>query len=144
MKTPNSSKDSPKAKRWHWRRKAVLLVGLAGVSWLALGGAPAKPVSSTAAAKADIDLLVTQIKTYEIIMGAPPSHVEGLQVLVTPPATGTRGGKWRQLMKEVPVDPWDQAYSYRYPATKSTANVYDIFSNGPDREAGSADDIGNW
>jgi general secretion pathway protein G len=48
-------------------------------------------------------------------------------------------------LEDVPLDPWNNAYQYRFPGSKNIngARGYDIWSHGPDG-AESADDIGNW
>ena len=81
---------------------------------------------------------------YKIAMGGFPTTEEGLQALVTAP--GGDSGRWRGPYledKKVPVDPWGTAYFYRCPGTHNT-DRYDIWSAGPDRKEGTADDIGNW
>lgn len=40
-------------------------------------------------------------------------------------------------------DPWGEPYEYRYPGTHNT-DSYDLFSKGRDKQADTADDIGNW
>jgi general secretion pathway protein G len=42
-----------------------------------------------------------------------------------------------------PLDPWNEAYQYRYPGTKN-AESYDLFSSGRDKKPDTEDDIGNW
>lgn len=84
------------------------------------------------------------LTTYRIHMGDFPTTAEGLQALGTAP--GNRGDQWRGPYLDggkMPVDPWGQPYVYRYPGTKNKSG-YDIFSKGPDKAEGTADDIGNW
>jgi general secretion pathway protein G len=100
-------------------------------------------VGKAARADADIKMISTQLKTYEMTMLRPPSQADGLNALVTRPSSGPNVNRWRQLMKDLPLDPWGNSYAYRYPATKS-GDPYDLYSWGPDREEGTADDIGNW
>ncbi len=45
--------------------------------------------------------------------------------------------------QEVPQDPWNNDYNYRKPGSHNTSS-YDLWSNGPDGEEGSGDDITNW
>jgi general secretion pathway protein G len=79
---------------------------------------------------------------YRIHTGDYPTTAEGLQALVTRPQN--RGDRWRgPYVKNIPLDPWGEPYMYRYPGTRNT-DSYDIFSKGPDRTEGTADDIGNW
>lgn len=95
-------------------------------------------------AGADIETVKTQLQMYETLNGALPSTDQGLMALVQRPSGDPQPRKWSQLIPEVPLDPWNTPYQYRYPATKSTKDSYDLFSAGRDRQANTADDIGNW
>jgi general secretion pathway protein G len=46
-------------------------------------------------------------------------------------------------MPQVPLDPWNNPYLIRNPATMSKDKV-DLYSAGPDGQANTPDDIGNW
>jgi general secretion pathway protein G len=88
----------------------------------------------------------TPLTAYRIDMGGYPSTAEGMQALVTPPAN--KGDTWKGPYIEtpggkLPMDPWQEPYIYRYPGVKSK-DGYDLFSKGPDKIEGNADDIGNW
>lgn len=88
----------------------------------------------------------TPLTAYRIHMGSYPSTAEGLQALVTAPQS--KADSWRGPYLDVsggklPLDPWQELYVYRYPGTKNK-DGYDIFSKGPDKAEGTADDIGNW
>jgi len=41
------------------------------------------------------------------------------------------------------IDPWGNPYNYQNPRKKAQGG-YDLWSNGPDGQSGTADDIGNW
>jgi general secretion pathway protein G len=43
----------------------------------------------------------------------------------------------------MPKDPWGNPYLYECPGTHNSS-FYDLMSMGPDRVAGTADDITNW
>ena len=90
--------------------------------------------------------LEVPLTSFKIAMGGYPTTEEGLQALVTAP--GTNADRWRgPYIKtdggKLPVDPWGSPYLYRYPGTHNT-DRYDVWSAGPDRKDGTADDIGNW
>jgi len=96
------------------------------------------------------DLFVKQslnvsLRSYSMGMGSYPSTAEGLQALITAPAgkTGRWGGPYIEGDGSVPIDPWGEPYQYRYPGVKNK-NKYDLWSKGPDKQDGTADDIGNW
>lgn len=58
------------------------------------------------------------------------------------PANLEAASKYFEKSK-VPVDPWNTPLNYKYPGTKNT-DGYDLWSSGPDKQSGTADDIGNW
>lgn len=92
------------------------------------------------------DSLKTSLVRYKIDLGGYPTTAEGLQALLTAPGDGA--DRWRGPYVEVsgnrlPVDPWGESYQYQYPGTHNK-DGYDLFSKGPDKTAGTADDIGNW
>ena len=94
-------------------------------------------------AETDIQNIMTQLQLYEVQNGTMPSTQQGLAALVARPAGEPQPRKWRQLMPEVPLDPWGMEYQLRNPGMQSKAG-YDVFSAGKDRQVGTSDDIGNW
>ena len=44
---------------------------------------------------------------------------------------------------KLPKDNWGEPYQYAFPGTRNK-DSYDIWSKGPDKQSGTADDIGNW
>ena len=86
----------------------------------------------------------TVLVSYKIHMGEFPSTSEGLQALLTPPAS--RADKWHGPYLEpakFPVDHWGEPLQYAFPGTRNKGS-YDLWSKGPDKQSGTADDIGNW
>lgn len=90
------------------------------------------------------DSLRTILVSYKIHMGDYPSTSEGLQALLTAPAN--RGDRWHgpylESAKAI-VDHWGEPLQYAYPGTRNKTG-YDLWSKGPDKQSGTADDIGNW
>lgn len=83
-------------------------------------------------------------QAYKLDVGNFPGTEEGIAALVKAPAG--KDARWKgPYLEEVPLDPWNNAYQYRFPGTKNIngARGYDVWSLGPDG-AESADDIGNW
>jgi len=92
------------------------------------------------------DSIKTSLVRYRIDLGDFPSTAEGLEALVTPPAG--RAERWKGPYIDakggkIPLDPWGEPYVYRYPGTQNKGS-YDVFSKGPDKAEGTADDVGNW
>ena len=81
---------------------------------------------------------------YRMQMGDYPSTEEGLQALISAPTN--KADHWRGPYLEggkMQLDPWKEPYQYRYPGEKNKGG-YDLWSKGPDKTDGTADDIGNW
>src|SRR4051812_20017568 len=85
--------------------------------------------SEVTVAKAQIEAFEKSLDTYRLDVGRYPSAEEGLNALLTAPASAT--GKWNgpYLKKAVPLDPWGHPYQYRSPGTKGE---FDIVSLGRD------------
>ena len=82
------------------------------------------------------------LMSYRLNMGSYPTTSEGLNALLKAPANA--GSKWKgPYLKQDPIDPWQEPYEYKFPGTQNPGG-YDLFSKGPDKTAGTADDIGNW
>jgi general secretion pathway protein G len=123
----------------------LAIIGLlVGVLVKNVGGGFASGQSSTA--KIFVSSTVqTSLVRYRIDVGDYPSTSEGLEALVTAPSG--KADRWRNGPyidgSKVPLDPWGEPYGYRYPGTRNKTG-YDVFSKGPDKTEGTADDIGNW
>lgn len=92
----------------------------------------------------DLQQIKTNLMMYQAANGFYPSTEQGLKALVQKPETEPKPRNWHQLDDQVPRDPWDQEYFYRYPG-KHNPKEYDIFSAGADRNPETEEDnIGNW
>lgn len=94
------------------------------------------------ATRISIEGLSQAIKLYSLDHdGNPPSTSDGLKVLMAP---GKKDSRWKgPYLEKPPQDAWGTPLQYRSPGSKN-AQGYDIVSAGPDRNHGTADDIGNW
>ncbi len=120
----------------------VMIIGLlAGVAAYTLGDNLG--VAKETKIKSDLQTISTQLMVYESMNGFTPSSEQGLKALVQQPSSSPSPRNWRQLLKEVPLDPWGMEYQYVSPG-KRNADGYDLFSAGKDRTPGNDDDIGNW
>ncbi|QQL44818.1 type II secretion system major pseudopilin GspG [Sulfuriroseicoccus oceanibius] len=115
----------------------VAIIGiLIGAGIYKMGGA--KDTAKVEAARMAINKLNADLLTYEINTGGYlPSTEQGLDALVTKPSGVKR---WKQVLKEVPLDPWKNPYQYRRQG-RSDSSTYEIFSWGPDAKEGGDDDI---
>ena len=78
--------------------------------------------------------------SYQMAGGRFPTTEQGLKALVQRPEIEPIPVKWRRIFDEVPRDLWGIEFQYRKPGIKHP-DGYDLFSAGPDRKAGTEDDI---
>lgn len=92
------------------------------------------------AAKSDIAALGLALDVFETDTGRYPGNEEGLAALLEQPANVK---VWNgPYIKNIPIDPWGNAYQYRYPG-QHNARGYDLYSLGADGREGT-DDVDNW
>lgn len=90
------------------------------------------------------------LKLYRMAMGKYPEGEEGLRELYEAPDEDVEDEsqkKWTGPYIEDPEslkDPWGHEYGYRFPGEHGDENTYDLWSNGPDGEEGTEDDIVSW
>jgi general secretion pathway protein G len=93
------------------------------------------------AATTQINSFSTALDAFEVDNGYYPKGRNGLTDLVQQPRDAQN---WKgPYLKEVPLDPWNNAYIYEYPG-KHNPNGYDLSSMGPDGRTGGGDDVMNW
>ena len=80
------------------------------------------------------------LQVFAFDMGRLPDTGEGLEALVRNPL-GNQSWNGPYLTKELPRDPWQRDYVYRYPGMHSE---FDLLSLGADGAEGTEDDICNW
>ncbi len=100
------------------------------------------------AAKVQIRNLESALKLYKLDNGNFPSTEQGLQALLTKPATGLIPKNYREggylETKTVPKDPWGTDYLYISPGEHGD---YDLYSTGADSTRGGEGkdaDIESW
>ncbi len=95
--------------------------------------------------KAAIDIrnLENAVTMYKVRNKVFPTTEQGLEALVTAPTIEPipRNFPENGFINSLPNDPWGNPYALISPGE---LGAIDIFSNGPDREPGTEDDIGNW
>jgi len=99
-------------------------------------------------AKIQIRNLETALKLYKLDNGSYPDTEQGLEALISKPATGNVPNKYREggylEQKKIPLDPWGNPYIYVSPGIHGD---FDILSYGSDGKDGGTDkdaDITNW
>ena len=91
----------------------------------------------------DIQTLEGAMQMYKLNNNRFPTTEQGLEALVTEPTVDTIPRAYREgcYIQRLPTDPGGNDYQLISPGEVSAV---DIFSNGPDMEPGTDDDIGTW
>lgn len=114
-----------------------LLMSLVGPQVLnQLGGAKTK----TAAIQ--IKDLEQALEMYKLDVGRFPSSDEGLQSLVKKPAS-VKGWNGPYLKADVPQDPWNRDYHYKYPGANGQPEIYSLGQDGSPGGEGEDSDVSN-
>jgi general secretion pathway protein G len=101
-----------------------------------------------AAARQDIASIMQALKLYRLDNGRYPTTEQGLESLITKPASEPVPMNWKQGgyldRSSVPKDPWGHPYQYLNPGLRGEI---DVFSFGADGQSGGQNtdaDIGSW
>ncbi|MCL1059438.1 type II secretion system major pseudopilin GspG [Shewanella gelidimarina] len=94
-------------------------------------------------AVSDIVALENALDMYRLDNSIYPTTEQGLEALVQKPTMSPEPRNYREdgYVKRLPQDPWRNDYLLLSPGENGKL---DIFSVGPDGQAGTEDDIGNW
>ena len=115
-----------------------LLMSLVGPQVLnQLGGAKTKT------AGIQIKDLEQALEMYKLDVGRFPSTSEGLDALVKKPGNAT-GWNGPYLKSDVPLDPWNREYHYKYPGERAEVDIFSYGANGSPGGDGEDADVGNW
>ncbi len=120
----------------------VIIIGIiAAIAVPRMAGRTEK--ARVAAAKQTIASLSAALDAFELSVGRFPTTEEGLVSLVERPPSLMTEDQWDgPYMREIPLDPWNRPFVYRYPGEHSVD--YDIVSLGRDGQEGTEDDITNY
>lgn len=98
------------------------------------------------AAKQDISTLMQALKLYRLDNQRYPSNEQGLQALVTRPASGPVPPNWKSggYLDRLNKDPWGNVYQYQSPGSRGEVDVYSYGADGKPGGTGNDADIGSW
>jgi general secretion pathway protein G len=143
-------KPKTKTKTAHWQRGFTLIevmVVLLIIGIMASMIAPqilgSQEEAQLKKAAVDIQSLESALEMYKLRNNTFPTSEQGLDALVTAPTIDPIPRNYQEggFIRRLPNDPWGNPYQLISPGELS---MIDIFTNGPDGEAGTDDDIGNW
>lgn len=102
----------------------------------------ARDTANINAARTQTGFIQDAARRYWMDMSKYPAKIEDL---VTKPSDATQAEKWHgpYLDGALKPDPWDNDYQFAQPGKHNTES-FDVWSNGPDGQNGTDDDIGNW
>jgi general secretion pathway protein G len=144
LRRPDNANDDPLNRGLWWVFGTVLMIVSLLVAFEIMGPSSHARGERIGAAKGQISGLELALDMFYSECGRYPTTAEGLDALIVAPE-GLKGWKGPYLKKDVPNDPWDHPYVYKSPGMHSKATMsYDLSSNGPDGEEGTADDIESW
>ncbi|ACN16107.1 GspG2 [Desulforapulum autotrophicum HRM2] len=115
-----------------------LLAGLVGPKMFGKVGK-----SKQKSAKAQISLFETTLDIYRLDVGKYPTTDIGLQGLRVKP-DGVENWDGPYLPKEVPLDPWGNAYRYESPSEHGEYEIVSFGADGVDGGEGEDMDIVSW
>ncbi|WP_255325582.1 type II secretion system major pseudopilin GspG [Sphingobium sp. 15-1] len=112
----------------------IVIIGLLATI-VAINVIPATDTARVEKAKADISTIEQALEQYRLDNLTYPSTTDGLQALISPPASLTQPQRYRRggYIKKLPNDPWGRPYAYAVPGRKG---AFDISSLGADGQPG--------
>ncbi|PKO45467.1 MAG: type II secretion system protein GspG [Betaproteobacteria bacterium HGW-Betaproteobacteria-3] len=96
------------------------------------------------AARTDVGNLMQALKLYRLDNQRYPTSEQGLQALITKPATGPAPTNWKPYLEKLPNDPWSRPYQYLNPGIKGEIDVMSFGADGQPGGEGKDADIGSW
>lgn len=108
----------------------VILGGVVAVNFVGISQGAQEDIAET-----QMNGFKRALKLYQLQVGTLPGDLGALREA---PSGLSDPARWKgpYLEEDVPLDPWDNEYTY-----KPTGTGFEIRSAGPDRQEGSEDDI---
>lgn len=122
----------------------AIILALAGLVGVALFRQ--KDAATYQLAQTDVKTIQAAMKLFRLDFDRYPMEEEGLKVLWSKEGLDpdAQQGKWKKYLEEpLPKDRWNNEWGYRA-ESESEDRDYDLWSNGPDGEEGTEDDITSW
>ena len=98
------------------------------------------------AARQDIATVMQALKLYKLDNQRYPTTEQGLQSLVTRPATSPAADGWKTggYLDKLPKDPWGNPYQYLSPGIRGELGGASLAAHGQPGGSGNDADIGSW
>ncbi|BCN94327.1 type II secretion system protein GspG [Thiomicrorhabdus immobilis] len=95
-------------------------------------------------AKQDISAISSALKLYKLDNFNYPTTDQGLEALVNQPSEEPVPKNWKNLLDNVPVDPWGNPYLYLSPGEHGDFDLFTYGADGIDGGEGINATIGQW
>lgn len=95
----------------------------------------------------DMNTLKQGLRTFRLDYDRYPTDEEGVRVLWDKEALSpdADANKWKKYLEEpMPADRYESPWGYRQVSEHGDESTYDLWSNGPDKQEGTEDDITSW
>ena len=98
------------------------------------------------AARQDIASVMQALKLYRLDNQRYPTTEQGLQALVTRPASAPLAPNWKAdgYLERLPKDPWGNPYQYLNPGLRGEIDLFSFGADGAPGGEGNDADIGSW
>lgn len=98
------------------------------------------------AARQDIASIMQGLNLYKLDNNRYPTTSQGLQALVTKPATEPVPANYNKegYLPKLPKDPWGNAYQFLSPGLQGEVDVISLGADGKPGGEGVDEDIGSW
>jgi len=97
--------------------------------------------------KIDLNSIGGALKQFRFDYDRYPTDEEGLKVLWDKSALSADAEqtKWHAYLDApMPVDRWNNPWNYKAAGEHGDGTMYDLWSNGPDKQSGTDDDLTSW
>ncbi|GAB6069253.1 GspG family T2SS major pseudopilin variant LspG [Thiomicrorhabdus hydrogeniphila] len=95
-------------------------------------------------AKQDISAISSALKLYKLDNFVYPTTDQGIEALVHKPDSDPVPKNWKNLLDNVPLDPWGNPYLYLSPGEHGAFDVFTYGADGVDGGEGINATIGQW
>lgn len=126
----------------------VIVIILAILGLVAVNLMGTKKTADTKIVQMQLSSLKDALEMFQLEYNRYPTEDEGLAVLWSKDGMAEEDqGKWRMFTKEpLPLDPWKSEWGYQLTTAEDAEDDgsgagFKIWSNGPDKEEGTADDV---
>ena len=123
----------------------IVIIGLI-TAIVAINVLPSQDTARVEKARADIRTLEQAMEMFRLDRARYPSVEEGLNSLMTPPAStdGAASVRTEPYIRRLPKDPWGRDYLYVAPGQRGAFDIYSLGADGREGGEGVNADIGNW